>query len=252
MGFPADALTKDGFLNGQLVVSQPRSGYRAATDPVFLAAAVPAKSGEAVLELGCGAGTALLCLSRRVAGLELAGVEIQPDYADLARKNAAENDVLIQVTTADLENLPRCLRDRSFDHIIANPPFFGSGQGSRAADQGRETALREVTPLTAWIDTAMKRLKPKGYLCIIHLAERLPELLAKIDGRFGGIEVKPLTSRNGQRAGRVIVRARKGARAAFQLFPPLIVHDGDVHSGDCESYTPEVKAILRDADPMHF
>ena len=43
--FPDDSLTRDGFLGGRLAILQPRDGYRAATDPVLLAAAVPARAG---------------------------------------------------------------------------------------------------------------------------------------------------------------------------------------------------------------
>ena len=87
--FGAEDLTDDAFLSGRLQLLQPRKGYRAATDPVLLAACVPAKAGQSVLDLGCGAGTASLCLAIRVPGLRHAGLELQPDYADLARQNAS-------------------------------------------------------------------------------------------------------------------------------------------------------------------
>jgi len=35
--------THDLFLNGQLKITQPSDGYRAATDPVFLAASISAE-----------------------------------------------------------------------------------------------------------------------------------------------------------------------------------------------------------------
>lgn len=78
--------TDNGFLGGRLQLLQPRRGYRAGLDPVLLAASVAARPGQAVLELGCGVGTALLCLGARVPGLSLTGVELQPDYAALARR----------------------------------------------------------------------------------------------------------------------------------------------------------------------
>ncbi|MGB7263813.1 MAG: methyltransferase, partial [Albidovulum sp.] len=86
--FGANELTEDGFLGGRLRISQPRDGYRAAMDPVLLAAAVPARAGDTVLELGCGAGVASLCLASRVPGLALTGLELQSGYAALARANA--------------------------------------------------------------------------------------------------------------------------------------------------------------------
>ena len=69
--FAPDELSDDKFLCGRLRLFQPIKGYRAATDPVLLAAACPAKPGDSVLDLGCGAGAAALCLGLRVPGLAL-------------------------------------------------------------------------------------------------------------------------------------------------------------------------------------
>ncbi|MBL4768768.1 MAG: methyltransferase, partial [Rhodobacteraceae bacterium] len=49
-----------------MILFQPRKGYRAGIDPMLLAASVPAHAGQSVLELGCGAGAAILCLATRV------------------------------------------------------------------------------------------------------------------------------------------------------------------------------------------
>ena len=93
--FAEDALTADRFLDGRLTILQPKDGYRAAMDPVLLAAAIPAKAGERALELGCGAGVASLCLARRVPGLHVTGLEVQAAYADLARRNAEANGIAL-------------------------------------------------------------------------------------------------------------------------------------------------------------
>lgn len=244
--FAEAELTDDGFLGGRLRVWQPRAGYRAATDPVLLAAAVPAQPGQRVLELGCGAGVAVLCLASRVPGLVLTGLERQAAYADLARRNAARNGVALRVVDGDLAARPAPLTGEGFDLVLANPPYYPAGGGTAARDAGREAALREETPLTAWLDAAARRLAPGGWLTLIQAADRLPGLLAACDGRLGSLSVLPLVPRAGRPATRVILRARKGGRGAFRLLAPFVLHAGAAHAGDGDSFTPQAQAVLRD------
>ena len=241
-------LSQDAFLSGRLLLWQPLKGYRAATDPVFLAAACPARSGETVLDLGCGSGTAALCLSTRVEGLQLTGLELQPDYAALARRNAAENGVAMAVVEGDLTAMPSLLR-RGFDHVIANPPYFPK-HGSKSPQAGRDLALRAELPLALWVEAAARRLLPGGWLTMILGTDGLPEVLGALAPRLGSAAILPLTARKDRPALRVILQARKGGRAAFRLLPPLILHEGAAHDGDRESYTPKVAAVLRHGDSL--
>lgn len=242
----ADAdLSDDAFLMGRLRLWQPIKGYRAATDPVLLAAACPAVAGQSVLDLGCGVGTASLCLAVRVPELALQGIELQADYADLARRNAARNSIALTVHDGDLEAMPNVLKI-GFDHVIANPPYYPRA-GSPSPITGRDTALRAEVPLAAWVDAAARRLLPGGWLTMILGTDGLPEVLAALPPRLGSATVLPLTARAGQPAQRVLLRARKGGRAAFRLLSPLIMHDGAAHSGDRNSYAPAAQAVLRDA-----
>lgn len=248
---PGDT-TLDDFLGGRVRLRQPRDGYRAATDPVFLAAACPALPGAHVLELGCGVGAAALCLAARVPDLRLVGVERQPAYAALARENAATARADLQVVEADLAALPAALRQVQFDHVIANPPYFAAGDGSEAKDAGREAANREATPLASWVATARARLKPGGWLTMIHLAERLPDCLTALADGFGAITVLPLQPRPLRPASRVVIRARRAARTPFMLLAPFLVHEGAAHRADAPDFTTAAKAVLRDGAPLRF
>jgi tRNA1Val (adenine37-N6)-methyltransferase len=249
VAFVEAALSCDAFLGGRLRILQPRAGYRAATDPVLLAAAVAARPGEAVLELGCGAGVALLALGARVPGLALTGVERQADYAQLARRNAAANGLAAEIWQADLVALPAALRERRFDHVLANPPFHPPG-APPASDSGRDAASREETPLAAWIDAGLRRLKPGGWFTLIHRTERLPKLLAALESRAGAVAVRPLAARFGRPAERVLLQARKGARGPFRLLAPLILHAGGEHLRDGDDFSPAARAVLRDAQAL--
>ena len=249
MSFPQDALSQDDFLDGRIRLWQPLRGYRAATDPVLLAAACPANAGETVLDLGCGVGTAALCLGARV-GAHLTGLELQPEYAELAERNAAENNIPLRVIVGDLASMPLPLREESFDHVVLNPPFFGPGK--KAADPGRARGRQEETRLAVWIDSALRRLKQKGWITIILTIERLPEVIVALNERAGSVNIQPLAPRAGRAATRFILKARKAARGAASLANPLILHDTLTHERDTDDFSAAARAILRDGKPLKF
>lgn len=246
--FAPDALSLDAFLGGKINLLQPIKGYRAATDPVLLAAACPADPGQSVLDLGCGAGTAALCLAARVPGVMLAGVEVQADYADLARRNAAANGIVMQVETGDIAAMPEALR-RGFDHVIANPPYYARA-GAASPDAGRDRALRVEAALSVWIEAAARRLAPGGCLTLICATEGLPEVLAALGTRLGSAALLPIAPRAGRPAPRFLLRCRKGGRAPLRLLAPLVMHEGAAHGGDQPSYTAQISGILRDGSSL--
>ncbi|MCR6630609.1 MAG: methyltransferase [Magnetospirillum sp.] len=120
--------SEDHFLDGRLVIRQPVDGYRAGSDPVFLAAAVPARAGQCVLDLGCGVGTAGLSLLVRVP-VSVVGLELQPGLARLARANAEANGFgeRFQVVEGCLTEPPEAAPYHHFDHVITNPPWYEPG-----------------------------------------------------------------------------------------------------------------------------
>ncbi|WP_207102517.1 tRNA1(Val) (adenine(37)-N6)-methyltransferase [Paracoccus shandongensis] len=241
-------LSDDGFLDGRLRIAQPKAGFRSGADAVMLAAACPAVAGQSVLELGCGAGVASLCLGWRVPGLRLVGLEAQEDYADLARRNALVNGMAMQVLTGDLARPPAELRTMAFDHVIANPPYFLGG--TPAPDGGRARARCEETPLAAWVDAGLRRLRPRGILTLIQRADRLDAILAALSGRAGSVAILPVAGRAGHQAGRVIVQATKGARGPLRLLAPFVMHGEATHAGDREDLTDAASAVLRKGSPL--
>lgn len=239
--------TRDAFLDGRISVLQPQDGYRAATDPVFLAASVPAKSGETVLDVGCGVGTASLCLNARVAGLRLTGLEIQKDYAALAVSNAENNGAALKIIRTDLSHLPVDIKKQSFDHVMTNPPYFVANALSAPADAGKTMANIETMDLGDWIDLGVRRLKSRGSYTMIHLTERLPQILHHISRSCGDIRVLPIASRHGRAAKRVIVQGVKESKASMKLLPPFVVHDGVRHIADGNDYSQLAQDVLRHA-----
>lgn len=250
--WPEAGLSRDAFLGGGLTLMQPRSGYRAGIDPVLLAASVVAQPGQTLLDLGCGAGPAMLCCAARVPGLQITGLELQPAYAALASRNAEANGITAQVFIGDLAQMPAALRQLRFDHVIANPPYFDRTASPAARDAGREAAMGEAIPLAEWVKAAARRVTPKGSVTMIQRADRIPELLAAMAAHLGSLELLPLVPRRGKPARLALIRGRKGGRAAFRLHDGWLLHAGLRHDGDRDSYTDATAAILRDGAALPF
>lgn len=250
--FSEDELTRDDFLGGAVRLWQPREGYRAGFDPVLLAASIPARAGETVLELGCGGGAALACLGARVPGIRVTGVEMQPAYAALAQRNLDDNGLTGAVYCADLTALPPQVKAQRFDHVIANPPYFENIRASAPAARDRAFARSGELPLAKWVGTASKRLLPGGMATFIQRIDRLPELMSAFYASLGALELWPIQPRTGRPARLFLLRGRKEARAAFVSHPPLVLHRGDRHERDGDSYTETVSSVLRTPQPLPF
>ena len=248
----AGATSTDDFLGGRIVVIQPRRGHRAGSDAVFLAASVPARAVERVLDVGAGMGVAGLCLLARVPGIEVTAVEIDAGLCALAAKNAARNGFAesFTVINADVTSPGKTLKAaglerESYDHLIANPPFHAEGAVRPAPDGARAAAhVMGGEGLAAWVRFFAAMAAPNALLTLIHRPDCLGELLELLDQRFGGIAVFPLYPKRGEPATRIIVQAKKGSRAGLTLLPGLVLH------GEDGRYTEEAEAVLRGGEAL--
>lgn len=245
MTSPAEAgLTDDRLLGGRVRFFQPRHGYRVAIDPVLLAAAVPALPGERVLDAGTGTGAAALCLAARLAGVQVTGLERDPELLAIARRNAEANAVTAPITlvAGDLRDSPSL---HPFDRVMSNPPYHRRGAASLPATASGSAAHVTDIDLPAWIAACLAHLRHLGRLILIHRAEALAELLGALTGRAGDVVVLPLWPNvEAPAAKRVIVAARKGGRGPTRLARGLVLHGPD------GGFTAAADAILRDGAPL--
>jgi tRNA1(Val) A37 N6-methylase TrmN6 len=243
---PPGYATDGTLLGGRVKFRQPAKGYRVAIDPILLAASVPVEADERVLDLGSGAGAAALCLATRVASCRIDCLEAQDPLARLAAENVSANklDRRIIVHVGDLRRPPSDLPRNGFDHVMTNPPYVASNAADAPPDPSKRKATVDELGVEVWIEAALKFLKPRGRLTLIHRADRLDALIASLVPRTGELTVIPLWPRADEAARRVIVRARKGAKSPAQLLPGLVLHRAD------GSFTPEAEAVLRDGEAL--
>ncbi|MGY8634686.1 methyltransferase [Bradyrhizobium sp. 14AA] len=237
-------ITEDAFLGGRLRLKQKRSGHRAGHDAILLAAATEARAGDRVVDFGAGIGTAGLALARRVPGIRLSLVEINPELAELARANAAENaiaaEAIVLDVTADAQAFAASgLSPDSIDAVLMNPPFNDPARHRGSPDQVRHTAhVASDETLNAWVHAARRILRSNGALTLIWRADGLGEVLAALSRGFGSLSILPIHGEAARPAIRVLVRAVKGGRGPTRLLPGLMLNE--------ESIVPkkEVRDIL--------
>ncbi len=235
-------ITDGTLLGGRVRHAQPVAGHRTGLEPVLLAAAVPARPGERVLEGGTGSGAALLCLAARVPGLFGVGVERDPAMVALARANAAANGFEgLCMVAGDVTALPF---GGVFDHSLANPPWHGTGTAS--PESLKEAAKRGAPGLIAvWARRLAAPLRHRGTLSLIVAAPALPAALAALTAAgCGSPAVLPLWPRPGRPARLVLVQGVKGGRGPCRVLPGLALH------ADGGGFTAAAEAVLRGGEAL--
>ena len=243
----------DAFIDGKISLFQPIRGYRANTDSILLAAAVNAKKGQRVLELGCGIGTVLFSLMSRIKGLHVVGIEAQKKYARLAVRNAIQNNFEADIVTCDIAAIPNTYKNLEYDHVVLNPPFFVSKDSMRISNYDQDVAKREQTlSLMDWMDIAIKRCSVKGEVVLIHQAERLADITSIISDRLGDIKILPICSFSGEEAKRILVKGKKGSSSPLRILAPIVMHEGSRSRKPTKKHTDKVEGILRNGNGINW
>lgn len=232
-------------LNKQLRLKQAENGFRTSLDSVMLGAACPIQAGQSLLDMGCGVGSAGLCVLYRVRDINLTGVEIQASHCDIASENAKVNGFSNQAgfINADIRDYKF---ERGYHHVVCNPPYLETGAHLRSPHDAKATAMGHDGDIATrdWVVNAARLLKPEGSLTIIHEAGKTHSIIQAMKGRFGAIEIIPLWPKSGKKAKRVIIRAIKGRKSPTTLHSGLILHESE------GGYTLEADKILRNGEGL--
>lgn len=245
-------VTHDAALGGRLRLTQPKRGHRFGHDAILLAAAVPAKPGDRVVDLGAGVGAAGLAVAARMPDIDLTLVEIEPALAALAAKNIEANGfsararaVTLDACAGEAEFAAAGLSAGGFDHVLMNLPFNDESL-QRSPDALRRRAhASEAGTFPLWTLSAARLLRAGGTLTLIWRAGDPETIVTALDG-FGAIAILPVHSIEGEDPIRVIVRAAKGGTRTISNLPGFVLNDG------ARSETPAARAVLRDGGPLPF
>lgn len=245
------AYSEDGFLGGNVVLRQPRDGFRSGHDAVLLAASATPPRGGHIAELGSGAGVASLCVLARRKDVEITGVELGEELVALAQQNAAANGVQ-QRAHFRQGNINGAFGDlhlvaNSFDEVIANPPFHDEGTVPGIAHSGKARAhIGEEGTLDSWVKCACALTRAKGYVTFIHRADALDRLVTVMHKRLGDLRILPIQPKPDLPASRILIRGKRDAKAPVTLLPPLVLQNDD------GTPSQAAEAVLRHGAALDF
>ena len=236
-----EGLTDDRLLGGRVALYQPAAGYRAAIDPVLLAASIPAREGQTVLEIGAGVGGAALCLAARVPAIVVHGLEIQADLVEVAALNIDRNHAAgTVIREADILAPPDDLLT-AYDHVMANPPHLKATAARLSPNAAKAAANVEGgAGLRDWVSMAVSKARRRGSVTFVHRFDRLADLDDAFSPHKGSATVYPLWRDASRRqARRVLYRWRNDGQSKRAVTGGMILH----HDGG--EFTAQAEAVLR-------
>ena len=203
-----------------------RGGFPLGTDSVSCAWFAEFPKRSKVADLGCGSGAIALMLLASDPTLQVTGVELQPEAAAAARKNAAANPVNFTVLEADLRQISSLLPAGSMDGVISNPPYFPVGSGKSAAGPMAWARSEETCTLSQLCQAAAWLLRWDGRFVLVHRPERLADLVWEL--RSHSLEPKRIRFVRHRPDGPIILvllEARKGGKPGLSYGPDLVLFD---------------------------
>ncbi|MCI8613237.1 MAG: methyltransferase [Clostridia bacterium] len=148
-------------------------------DAVELANFVKGSNADAC-DLGCGNGIiATLIAAKR--GMRVTGVEIQPESASLAERNARLNSLAdrIEIVCARMQDFAaQSANVGRFKVVVANPPYRKQGSGFKQESRAVAVARHELeVTLSEVISCASRLLSSGGKFYTVGQSQRLAETL---------------------------------------------------------------------------
>lgn len=173
-----------------LCIIQKKQGFKYGTDSVLLAKYIlmsedilPAKFRTGSMhcaDFGTGTGILPLLLSRKEGFTHLSGLELQGEYAEMARRSVALNGLSSRITIVegDIKSAASIFGKASMQLVLTNPPYKRAGAGIHSGLESEAIARHEIyCNLEDVIQNAAAVLEPGGAFFMIHRPERLADAI---------------------------------------------------------------------------
>lgn len=207
-------------------------------DAVLLSGFACIKKGERALDLGTGTGILPILLEAKQEGSYFAGLEIQEESADMARRSVAYNGLeqKIDIVTGDIKEAAGIFGAASFPVITVNPPYMIGNHGLQNDQASLSIARHEVLcTLEDILRESAKILPPKGRFYMVHRPFRLPEIFAVMQRyRIEPKRMRLVYPYADKEPNMVLIEGLRDGKPRMNVEAPLIVYE------ETGSYTKEL------------
>lgn len=158
---------------------QKRDSFRFGVDAVLLADFANIKRSFRVMDLCTGTGIVPFLILGKYSPKEVAGIEIQEDMANMAKRSTKLNGVEgnVKIYANDLKNIEFLRTLERFDAVTVNPPYKLNSTGIVNPSDKLAIARHEVMcTLEDVIIAARTLLKDNGRIYMVHRPERLADV----------------------------------------------------------------------------
>ncbi len=229
------------FLEGSIIVYQPKKGFRFGIDSILLAHFLNLKPQDLVLEVGAGSGIISLIALKRFPKAKIFALELESIFIECLKRNILENKLQEKLFIIKGDIKTPLFKSGIFDVIFSNPPYFKSKSGRKSPYEIENIARRDVEfELDEFLKKVSSLLKNKGKFYLVFTALRLAELIYLL--KKNKLEPKLLRlvySYPGSEAKLVLLLAVKNAKEEIRIFSPLYIYNSPKGN-----YTEEVKNML--------
>ena len=209
-------------------IFQKEDGFCFGIDAVLLSDFAKVKRGKKALDLGTGTGIIPILLEAKTAGAHFTGLEIQPQFVEMAQRSVCLNGQQdkVSMVEGDIKTAAELFGHDSFDVVTSNPPYMVDQHGKQNENEAKAIARHErLCTLEDVIVQTKKLLKQGGSFFMVHRTYRLAEVMYLMVRE--GIEPKRLRMVHpyvDKEPNIFLIEGKKGGKARLKIEPPLIVY----------------------------
>lgn len=222
---------------GKLSLTESGDALCLGTDAVLLSAYIKKNASASALELGAGSGAISLLVAKRGNFKKIKAVEIQPELAEICRKNAFENGFsdIIETVCEDVRRINPA-EYSGISVVFANPPYMKNDSGKVSPSAARQASRHEVFGgIKEFCACAGKILKTGGRFYTVYRPDRLESLICALaEYGFTPKRMTFVSSDAEHEPSVVLTEAVKDAKESLFITPPLFLTKDGSPTGDAE------------------